>query len=84
MNMLKRISHKKPAISREKQANDWKQNLTFMSNISAFPEDWYLKEKLMTSRSNPNMSMSSNKTKEESIKKTTSTTDDEAEKEIEN
>lgn len=58
MNMLKRISNKKPAISREKLENDWQQNLTFMSNISAFPEDWYLREKY--SKSNPSLNTSTN------------------------
>lgn len=50
--MLKRIRNKKPAISTDKLEKDWKQNLKFMDNISAYPEDWYLKE----ARSNPNLS----------------------------
>lgn len=44
MNMLKRIAYKKPAISRAKHEEDWKENLHFMSNISSFPEDWYLRK----------------------------------------
>ncbi len=70
--MLKRISHKKPAISREKHENDWKQNLSFMNNISAFPEDWYLRDKEsrnVSSRSNPNLSTS--KSRDESSSKKT-------------
>lgn len=61
MNMLKRISHKKPAISRERQETDWEQNLRFMNNISAFPEDWYLRDR---PKSNPNLSSRSNKEKQ--------------------
>lgn len=45
MNMLKRIAYKKPAISRAKHEEDWKENLHFMSNISSFPEDWYLRNR---------------------------------------
>lgn len=52
MNMLKRINNKKPAISTEKLDKDWKQTLKLMDNISAFPEDWYKKEK---SQSNPSI-----------------------------
>lgn len=59
--MLKRISHKKPAISRERQETDWEQNLRFMNNISAFPEDWYLRDR---PKSNPNLSSRSNKEKQ--------------------
>ena len=45
MNMLHRIAYKKPAISRAQHEEDWKENLHFMSNISSFPEDWYLRDK---------------------------------------
>lgn len=48
--MLKRIHNKKPAISTEKLDKDWRHTLKLMDNISAFPEDWYKKEK---SQSNP-------------------------------
>ena len=51
MNMLKRIHNKKPAISTDKLDKDWKQTLKFMDNISAFPEDWYKKEKSMSNPS---------------------------------
>ena len=44
MNMLKRISNKKPTISVRQLDDEWKQNLQYMDNISAFPEDWYLRE----------------------------------------
>ena len=78
--MLKRISHKKPAISREKHETDWKQNLSFMNNISSFPEDWYLRDKEshnVSSRSNPNLSTS--KSKDESPKKTPKSKEEESE-----
>ena len=51
VNMLKRITNKRPAISIDKLEKDWKQNLQFMDNISAFPDevlaskkstDWWL------------------------------------------
>lgn len=56
--MLRRIHNKKPAISVEKLEKDWNQNRKFMDNISAFPEDWYLRESQFKSRSNPNISAS--------------------------
>lgn len=52
MNMLKRINNKKPAISTEQLDKDWKQTLKLMDNISAYPEDWFKKEK---SQSNPSI-----------------------------
>lgn len=45
MNLLKRINNKKPAISAEAHRRDWNKNLQFMDNISAFPEEWYLRQK---------------------------------------
>lgn len=54
MNMLKRIAYKKPAISRDQHEKDWKENHHFMSNISAFPDDWYLKNRCVTT-SQPNL-----------------------------
>ena len=39
VNMLKRITNKRPAISIDKLEKDWKQNLQFMDNISAFPDE---------------------------------------------
>lgn len=59
MNMFRRINGKKAAISVEKLEKDWHRNLRYMDNISAFPEDWYLRDKQLTSaRSNPNISTS--------------------------
>lgn len=57
MNMLARISNKRPAISREAHEKEWKENLQFMSNISSFPEDWYLRNGKYKniSQSNPNL-----------------------------
>jgi hypothetical protein len=43
INMVRRIQGKRSDISNEKLARDWQQNLKFMDNISAFPEDWYLR-----------------------------------------
>lgn len=67
MNMLKRIANKKPAISRDSHERDWQENLHFMSNISSFPEDWYLKNKRYnrTSQSNPNLQ--SNRSEESEV-----------------
>jgi E3 ubiquitin-protein ligase TRIP12 len=45
IEMVKRLQGKKSDLSNEKLARDWQQNLKFMDNISAFPEDWYLREK---------------------------------------
>ena len=45
LNMFKRISSKKPEISREKMERDWQKNLLFMDNISAFPDEWWLLRK---------------------------------------
>lgn len=59
MNMLKRIAYKKPAISREQHEKDWKENYHFMGNISAFPDDWYLKKKHVT-MSQPNLRSNKN------------------------
>ncbi len=62
MNMLKRISYKKPAISRESLEKDWRQNLVFMNNISSYPEDWYLRENnKQKAVSNPNLDSAENK-----------------------
>ncbi len=58
INMLRRIHSKKPAISIDKLEKDWAQNKRFMDNISAYPEDWYLRENQFKSRSNPNISAS--------------------------
>jgi len=60
MNMLKRIAGKKPQISREEHERDWQENLHFMSNISSFPEDWYLKNMRKMHRSQPNLQAESN------------------------
>jgi len=45
LTLLKRINNKKPAISAEAHRRDWNRNLQFMDNISAFPEEWYLRQK---------------------------------------
>jgi hypothetical protein len=56
LNMFKRINNKKPAISREMHEKEWRKNLKFMDNISAYPEEWYSKEKQQsTSRSSQNL-----------------------------
>ena len=84
--MLKRISNKKPAISRERLENDWQQNLTFMNNISAFPEDWYLRDR--TARSNPSLNTSINnntsKSRDETLRSTRGNTDTKPEKDSKN
>ena len=49
MELFKRIHSKKPAISRDQLKRDWEKNLQFMDNISAFPEDWYLRDNKHTS-----------------------------------
>ena len=64
MNRLRRIHHKKPAISVDKLEKDWRQNLKFMDNISSYPEDWYLREGNFQSQSNPNL----NNTNRSSVK----------------
>ncbi len=58
ITMIRRIQSKKPAISREQHDREWQQNLKFMDNISSYPEDWYLREKPTTSRSNPELNKS--------------------------
>jgi hypothetical protein len=55
MNLLKRISTKKPDISRENLERDWQRNLKLIDSISAFPEEYYPKNKNLSSRSNPNL-----------------------------
>lgn len=68
MNMLRRIHHKKPAISIDKLEKDWRQNLKFMDNISSFPEDWYLREG-GHSHSNPNISTTQRSSEKSSPRK---------------
>jgi hypothetical protein len=58
MNMIKRITSKKSDLSRERLDKDWHRNLEFMDNISAFPEDWYLKEKQQQQQQHPHSSRS--------------------------
>lgn len=62
MRMMRRISAKKSSLSVDKMERDWRKNLRYMDNISAFPEDWYLIKdtgrQLNTSRSNPNLANS--------------------------
>lgn len=57
--MMRRISAKKSSLSVDKMERDWRKNLRYMDNISAFPEEWYLMKdtgrQLTTSRSNPNL-----------------------------
>lgn len=67
MNMLKRIATKKPSISRDMHEKDWRENLHFMSNISSYPEDWYLRNR-KTSNSQPNLR--SDRSEESEIKPT--------------
>ena len=69
--MLRRIHHKKPAISVEKLEKDWRQNLKFMDNISSFPEDWYLREGHFHSQSNPNISQTNRSSEKSSPRKPT-------------
>lgn len=83
MNMFKRINRKKPAISTEVLEKDWNRNLKYMDNISSFPEDWYLREKPITSRSagsNPNMSRRSEENKKSNNTLSKSTSDEKKKK----
>lgn len=52
-DILKRIMSKKPDISTSSLKRDWDQNVRFLNNISAFPEEWYSKrdEKSVSARS---------------------------------
>ena len=54
VNMVKRIQSKKSDMSNEKMERDWQQNLKFIDNISAFPEDWYIRR----ANSDPELSKS--------------------------
>jgi hypothetical protein len=64
MEMLARISNKQPAISREMHEKEWKDNLQFMSNISSFPEDWYLRNGKYRNISRSNPALNSTRTEE--------------------
>lgn len=42
VRMMRRITGKKSSLSVETLERDWRRNLRYMDNISAFPEEWYL------------------------------------------
>ncbi|CAG5116833.1 unnamed protein product [Candidula unifasciata] len=80
--ILYRINMRKPEYNHQKWQLEWEKNQKFMDNISAYPVDWWIKEK-KTPRSGKSGRKSAHETQEDKTKKETKQKDENAEKEVE-